>query len=631
MRAYPQPMPARQRDESSDPRATKPPPFDWRAEESAQKRDLARFAGEMLRAITQRGGAASARQMGERVRERWDQLIRRLEGRWARGSEVWDHQSEEIERLRSERSLLEALLTLDESLSAESDVDVMLLATVRTLSRTVSCDGALVHIADAAGEPRRKSTERRKGRPWPSSADSDLCELIINGASEGRRIAIEGRPVKNSPRDPHRVSHWLAMGITNKSDTYGAIVVGRTSSDEAFSEEQAEAIEKIGQHLGRALTARLGARARTVPGAGTKPTGFESIWGESPSLRRAIDLAEKLASAETPIVLEGEMGTGRETLARAIHKRSPRAKGPFVVFRGSDLPEDTVARGLFGSVTTGPDGRTSSQPGDIELAEGGTIFIDDLSAIDLALQVRIIRLLSEGIFERVGDRTPRHAYIRLMVATTENVDDDLARGRLRSDLYYQITAGRITLPPLRERGSDIIELARRFAIGLGQKMGKRLEGIDLEAARALEAAPWPGNIQQLAQVIERAALVAKGPLITSGDLPREITARAIATSVDTSVWNQQAVAAIRQAGEAGQSGDYRLFRRARRLAQNALDAAFAHAVLRAVGKHPSKAANHAGMHRAQWWRLWRAVREIGGTATRETQEPPKTRQEQQQK
>lgn len=621
-------MPIRPRDDSSPARGSQGPSFDWRAEESAQKRDLARFAGEMLRAISQRG---SSRQIGERVRERWEQLIRRLEGRWARGSEVWDHRAEEIERLAAERALLDALLTLDESLSAESDVEAMLLATLRTLAATVACDGALVHIADTAGQPLRRSTERRKGRSWPPSGDSDLCELIINGACEGRRIVIEGRPVKSSPRETRRVGHWLAMSIANKGDTYGAIVVGRSASDEAFSEDQAEAVEKISRHLGRALAARLGARARAISGAGSKPAGFESVWGEAPGLRRAIDLADKLAPTDTPIVLEGEMGTGRETLARAIHKRSPRAKGPFIVFRGSDLPEDTVARGLFGSVTIGPDGRTSEQPGDIELAAGGTLFIDDLSAIDLALQVRIIRLLSEGIFERVGDRTPRHAYIRLMVATTEDVDEDLARGRLRADLYYQITAGRITLPPLRERGNDIIELARRFAIAVGQKSGKRLEGIDLDAARALEAAPWPGNIQQLAQVIERAALVAKGPLITAADLPREITARAVASGIDTSLWNQQAVAAVRQAGEAGQSGDYRLFRRARRLAQDALDAAFAHAVLRAVGKHPSKAASHAGMHRAQWWRLWRSVRDTGGAPARDAADTTKSRQEQQQR
>jgi DNA-binding NtrC family response regulator len=623
-------MPARTRDDSTDSRTSETPPFDWRAEETAQRRDLARFAGEMLRTIGLRGGSATSRQMSERVRERWEQLVRRLEGRWARGSEIWDRQAEQIERLASERFLLEALLMLDESLSADASVDAMLGAALRAASETIPCDGVLVHVADAGGQPQRRSTERRKGRFWPPSADVDLCELIIAGASDGRRISIEGRPIKSTPRDPHRVSHWLAVPIANSSDNYGALVMGRTAAEDAFTDEHAETADQIGRHLARALTARLGAGARAIPGSGPKPKGFESIWGEAPGLRRALELADKLANADTPIVFEGEMGTGRETLAKAIHKRSSRAKGPFITFRGSDLPEETVARGLFGSVSVTADGHRVEQPGDIELAEGGTLFIDDLSAIDLALQVRIIRLLSEGIFERVGDRTPRHSYVRLMVATTENVDDGLARGRLRADLYYQITAGRIVLPPLRERGNDMIELARRFAIAIGQKNNKRLEGIELEAAHLLEAAPWPGNIQQLAQVIERAALVARGPLIAAADLPREITARLVASTVDLSVWNQQAAAAIRQAGEAGQSGDYRLFRRARHMAQNALTAAFAHSVLRAVGKHPSKAAAHAGMHRAQWWRLWRAVRDSGSPPGRDAIDAAKLRQEEKQ-
>ncbi|HWO56600.1 MAG TPA: sigma 54-interacting transcriptional regulator [bacterium] len=624
-------MPLRHREDPSEPRAAPTPPFDWRAEQNAQKRELARFAGEMMRAITLRGGSPAARQLAERIRERWDQLVRRLEGRWARGSEIWDRQAELIERLAGERALLESLLTLDEALAVETEVDAMLGHTLRTVVRLIPCDGALVQIADAAGQPLRRATERRKGRPWPPAADADLADQVIVSAAHGRRVTIEGRPVKSTPRDPHRVAQWLACGITHGADTYGAIVLGRTPSEEPFNEENLETAERVGRHLARALTARLGAGARAIVGAGPKPAGFDGIWGEAAALRRAIDLAHKLTAADTPILLEGEMGTGRETLARAIHRQSPRGKGPFVVFRGSDLPEETVARGLFGAVTVGPDGRAHEEPGDIELAEGGTLFVDDLAAIDLALQVRLIRLLSEGIFERVGDRTPRHAYVRLMIATTENVDEDLARGRLRADLYYLITAGRISLPPLRERGNDIIELARRFAVASGQKTGKRIDGIDLEAARLLESASWPGNIQQLAQVIERAALVARGPLITAADLPREIAARAVAAGIDTAVWSQQAAAAIRQAGEAGQSGDYRLFRRARRLAQGALDAAFAHAVLRAVGKHPSKAASHAGMHRAQWWRLWRSVRDTGAAAPRESTEGAKSRQDQQQK
>ncbi len=624
-------MPVRNRDESSEPRTLSSPPLDWRAEQSAQKRDLSRFAAEMMRALTLRGASPTARQVAERVRERWDQLIRRLEGRWARGSEIWDHQAEQIERLSAERATLEALLAFDEALAPDADIGAVMATALATVARAIPVDGALVHISDVTGQPRRTATERRKGRYWPPVADHDLSDLIIHSAAEGRRITIEGRPVKVTPRDPHRVSHWLAVGISYQDNTYGSIVMGRPPSEEAFTEEQAEIAERIGRRLGAALASRLGVGARPVIGGGPKPTGFEQIWGEAPALRRAIDLAERIAVTESPVILEGEIGTGRETLARAIHKRSLRSDHPFITFRGSDLPEETVARGLFGTHATGTDGRLDDQPGDIELAAGGTLFIDDLAAIDLALQVRLIRLLSEGIYERVGDRTPRQASVRLMIATNGDVDDELARGRLRSDLYYLITAGRISLPPLRERGSDIIELSRRFAIHLGQKAGKQIDGIDMEAARLLESSPFPGNIKQLAQIIERAVLLARGPLMTPPDLPREITSRAIAAAVDTSLWTQQAAAAVRQAGEAGHAGDYRLFRRARRLAQGALDAAFTHAVLRAVGKHPSKAAAHAGLHRAQWWRLWRAVRESGASATREMPEAAKQRQEQQPK
>ncbi len=612
-------MPLKPKDEAKE---TPHPSFDWRTEQGAQKRDLARFAVEVARALTLRGGGPAARQMGDRVRERWDQLIRRLEGRWARVSEISDRQSEQVERMSAERTVLEALLAFDESLTPQSDIDAILAATLIAVVHSVPRDGALVFLSDVRGQSRRLATERRKGRFWPPAGDQDLCEQVLHGAADGRRIMIEGRPVKSTARDAHRVAHLLAVGVSYGTDNYGAITVGRTSTEDTFTEENAEVLERIGRRLGMALASRLGTGARPATGGVVKPAGFEHIWGEAPALRRAIDLADRLAKADTPVVIEGEMGTGRETLARAIHKRSARKDGPFVVFRGSDLPEETVARGLFG---------VGDQPGDLELAQGGTLFIDDLGAIDLALQVRLIRLLREAVYERVGDRTPRSADVRLVIASTENVDEDLARGRLRSDLYYNITAGRITLPPLRERGQDIVELARRFAIHSGQKSGKHIEGIELEAARLLESAPMPGNVPQLAQVIERAVLLATGNLVMAVDLPREIAARAMAAGIDTSVWTQQAAAAIRQAGEAGQSGDYRLFRRARKLAQGALDAAFANAVLRAVGRHPSKAASHCGVHRAQWWRLWRSVRESGGVTTREISEAPKTRQETQQK
>jgi len=600
-----------------DQRTTPTPEFDWRSEQAAQKRDQSRFGAELGRVLSLRGASPTARQAASRLRERWEHLVRRLEGRWARGGDVWDRQAETIERLKGERGVLEALVEYDEQLHS-GDLDQLLRATLRVTSRSVPSDGAMIFLADIGGQPRQVATERRRGRFWPPAADRELAEQIAVGARDGRRITIEGRPVKSTPRDPNRVAHWLGVGIAHGGDAYGAIVIGRAAAEESFSEESAEVAERIGRHLGGALAVRVGVGVRPTLGSGPKPEGFEHLWGEAPALRRAVALAARYALADTPVVLEGEMGTGRETLARAIHRHSKRAAGPFVVFRGSDLSEEIVARGLFGTSTVGPDGRVTESPGDLELAEGGTLFIDDLKALDLLLQVRLLRFLSEGTFERVGDRTSRRVDARIMIAATEDLEGAVGRGQLRPDLYYQITAARLVLPPLRERGGDIVELGRRFAVAAAQKAGKRVEGIDTEAARILMAAPFPGNVRQLAQVIERAVFLASGPLISTADLPREISVRVMAAPLEGSAWTEQAARAVRQALEAGQAGDWRQFGRARQAADLALAAAFANAVTKAVGRHAARAARHCGIHRAQWWRLWRSVQGGGTASLRET-------------
>ncbi|MEW5702057.1 MAG: sigma 54-interacting transcriptional regulator [Candidatus Zixiibacteriota bacterium] len=600
-----------------DQRTTTTPDFDWHAEQNAQKRDQSRFTAELGRVLSLRGGSPTAREAAARLRERWDHLVRRLEGRWARGGDVWDRQVEAIERLKSDRTVLEALVEYDEQL-AQGDLDSLLRATLRVIEHSLAATGAMIVLADIGGQPRAAASERRRGRFWPPAADRELAELVAAAAREGRRTTIEGRPVKSGLRDPHRVAQWLGVAIAREGESYGAIVIGRSAAEEAFTEDNAEVLERIGRHMAGALAARVGVGVRPTLGSGPKPEGFEHLWGECPALRRAIALANRYSLADSPVVLEGEMGTGRETLARAIHLRSRRAASPFVVFRGGDLPEEVVARGLFGATTTGADARLIEQPGDLEVAHGGTLFIDDLRSLYLLLQVRLLRFLREQTYERVGDRTARQADVRIMIASTEDLESAVARGQLRSDLYYEITAARVTLPPLRERGGDIVELARRFAAAAGTATGKRIDGIDAEAARLLAASPFPGNVRQLEQVIERAVFLASGPLIGAADLPREIAAHVVAPTFEGTAWGDQALRAARLAQEAGQSGDWRQFGRARQMADGALAAAFVQAVTKTVGRHAARAARHCGIHRAQWWRLSRQVQPAAPGATRDT-------------
>lgn len=583
------------------------PEFDWRSEQSGQKRDLSRFATELSRFLSLRGSSQAAKAAAARVRDRWEHMVGRLEGRWARGRDVWNRRAEQIEQLSAARTVLEALAEFDEKLDPGVPVETILTETLQAVARAVPIEGALVALTDPAGEPRRAATEKRRGRPWPPASDRELAEYLITGAGDGTRITLEGRPVGSGARDQNRAAHWLAVGVTHGPDAYGALVAGRTASEEAFTDTDAAALERIAQRLGRALSVRVGVGIRPTLGAGPKPEGFEHLWGESPTFRRALAMAARFALSDSPVLIEGELGTGRETLARVMHRRSGRSDQPFVVFRGTDLPQDVVARQLFGIMETTAEGVASEHPGDLELADGGILYIDEVAGLDIVLQVRLVRFLNEGTFERVGDRRERRADVRLVMATTTNLEEAVARGGIREDLYYPITAARIHLPPLRERAGDIVELSRRFAIAAGEKAGKPIEGIDADAARVLAAAPFPGNVRQLAQVIERAVYLTSGPLVGTADLPDEVNALVVAAPLDSTAWVEQVARAVRQSVSAGSAGNYAEFRRARTQGIAALEGAFTAAVQKAVGRHPSLAARHCGIHRAQWWRLVRSA------------------------
>jgi DNA-binding NtrC family response regulator len=238
------------------------------------------------------------------------------------------------------------------------------------------------------------------------------------------------------------------------------------------------------------------------------------------------------------------------------------------------------------------------------MADGGTLFLDEVAALGPVLQVRLLRYLHEGTFERNDDRTPRTADVRLILSTTHDLDRTIADGRLRQDLYYLITVARLTLPPLRERGSDIVELARRFAQRAARKAGKQIDGIDVAAAHLLGNASYPDNVRQLAQIIERAVLLSQGPLITTADLPDPMPGTA---GQRHSVGEQNYVSAASQsvhaAVAAGASGHYVKLKAAKKRAIEAIERAFVESVVEAVGPNASRAARHCGIHRAQWQRL----------------------------
>jgi transcriptional regulator with GAF, ATPase, and Fis domain len=273
-----------------------------------------------------------------------------------------------------------------------------------------------------------------------------------------------------------------------------------------------------------------------VPSAATAADrfGFGAIIGESPKFIAALDAARKVAATGTTVLLTGESGTGKELLARAIHQASARADGPFVALNCAALPETLVESELFGHERGAFTGADRLKRGRFELAAGGTLFLDEFGELSPAVQAKLLRILQERQYERLGGTTTLQADIRLIAATNRDLEADLADGRFREDLYYRVAVFRIHLPTLRERGEDVLLLADHFVRDLAAKMERQDAGWSEEARQQLLAHSWPGNIRELQNAIERALILARGTRISAehlGIVPRPPRDAAIATVV----------------------------------------------------------------------------------------------------
>ena len=246
--------------------------------------------------------------------------------------------------------------------------------------------------------------------------------------------------------------------------------------------------------------------------------GFEQIIGRSPLLRDVLTRAAKVARTETTVLLTGESGTGKELVARAIHHTSPRADRPFVALNCAALPETLIESELFGHERGAFTGADRLKRGRFELAAGGTLFLDEIGELAAAAQAKILRVLQERRYERVGGATTLEADVRLIAATNRDPERAVAEGRLREDLYYRLNVFRIHLPALRERGEDVLLLADHFVRELGARMGKAEPGLSRAARDLLLAHSWPGNIRELQNAIERALIIAEDELIAAEHL-----------------------------------------------------------------------------------------------------------------
>lgn len=250
--------------------------------------------------------------------------------------------------------------------------------------------------------------------------------------------------------------------------------------------------------------------------------GFENIVGHSKSLLQVLDMASRVAQHDTTVLIQGETGTGKELLARAIHHNSRRKSQPFVTINCGAIPKDLIEAELFGFSRGAFTGAQANKLGKIEMADGGTLFLDEIGELPLEAQVKLLRLIQHGEIERIGATAPKTVNVRIVAATHRNLAAMAEDGTFREDLYYRLDVVPLYLPPLRERKADIPELVEHLFHRAKEKHGMQTVRVSSSVASHFISARWPGNIREIENVIERMLVLSNGDFISENDLPEHL-------------------------------------------------------------------------------------------------------------
>lgn len=366
--------------------------------------------------------------------------------------------------------------------------------------------------------------------PHRVSFDSRLAPAYLWRQREPMLVVDWQDQVDAFPLDAALVESWRQLGITSAAGfplafrgeylgVIGFLARRRISPEEfallgIFADQAALAIKNA--QLYREVAGyreRLELENAYLQQAIAEESGHEGIVGESPALRAVLRKVRQVAPVDTTVLLTGETGTGKELIARALHEGSPRRGRPLIKINCGAIPQGVVESELFGHEKGAFTGALQRRIGRFELADGGTLFMDEVAELPLDTQVKLLRVLQEREFERVGSHQTQRVDVRLVAATNRDLGQEVAGLRFRADLLYRLNVFPIRIPPLRERPSDIPLLVRHFLAQFQRKLAKPLRAVTPESLTRLEGYPWPGNIRELQNVLERACVLSPGPVV----------------------------------------------------------------------------------------------------------------------
>ena len=370
----------------------------------------------------------------------------------------------------------------------------------------------------------------------------DSAALLVNNASADRALR-EAESLVGA-----QVHSILCAPLASSRKTFGAIYLDSRNPSSRFDEGHLKLLTSIAGMAAMALAnlQRIEHLKKEAQRLQAALDGEHNIVGESIATRKLLLLIAKVAQSDSTVLLYGESGTGKELAARAIHRASDRRDGPFLAINCAAIPEALLESELFGYEKGAFTGAVAQKKGQIEIANGGSLFLDEIGELAAGMQAKLLRVIQEREFTRVGGSRPVPVNLRVIAATNRDLNAAVKAGTFRQDLYYRLNVVSITLPSLRDRRDDIPLLASYFAAKCGVRCKRRVSGISPEAQRCLQQYDWPGNIRELENTIERAIVLGSSEVIVVEDLPESVLEQSALTSEATPTTFQAAVLQLKK-------------------------------------------------------------------------------------